>query len=139
MTKIGTLDVPTRNSVILASPELWANILKAIGPAQVYGSDELLRDGIARNVMGFKAIVPTNKIGSAYGFVVPEDAVATASRYLPPVFDDGASTKVVDDDNGFTISVRQFVNNCTGYGYVAATTLFGAKLLQPTKIVQLTK
>lgn len=132
-------DLPINGTVAIVSPEAWTAIMDYIGEYQVYGAGAMMQDGIARNVMGFKAILPSTFLGEGVkGVLVAENALGTVSQYLPPVFADGAQVrKVVDEENGFVLTLREFNDNATGYGYVAGTTLFGAKLVNPKGAVKL--
>lgn len=132
-------DLPVNRSVILVSPENWSNVLNYLGEYQIFGSASMMQDGIARNVLGFKAILPTSYLGDGVkGAIVAEDALGTVSRYLPPVFSDGQTvTQALDPENGFVATLREFNDAKTGYGYVAGTTLFGAKVLNDKGILVL--
>lgn len=132
-------DLPINRSVAIVSPEAWTAILNYIGEYQVYGAGTMMQDGIARNVMGFKAILPSTYLGDGVkGALVADDALGTVSRFLPPVFSDGMTvTRAVDTDNGFIISFREFNDAKTGFGYIAGTTLFGAKVLDENGILVL--
>lgn len=122
-------DLPVKESVAIVSPAAWTAILKETGTYHILGTDEFIRDGIARNVMGFKAIVPTAKLPNGVkAIVIPANSLATAVRPLPPVFTEGMQYKqATDDATGVTFGLREFVDNCSGYGYVAGSALAGTK------------
>lgn len=131
-------DLPINRSVAVVSPEAWTALLNYIGEYQVYGSGTMMQDGIARNVMGFKAILPSTYLGAAKGAIIADTALGTVSRFLPPVFSDGVTvTRAVDSDNGFIMSFREFNDPKTGFGYVSGTTLFGAKILDSNGVLVL--
>lgn len=125
----GKKDMPYRDSVVICSYEAWTQILKDTAAYQVLGTEEFIRDGIARQVLGFKAIVPTSELPAGVkALVIPANSLATAVRALPPVFDTGCNYKqATDDDTGVTFGIREFVDNNTGYGYVAGSGLAGCK------------
>lgn len=132
-------DLPINGTIAIVSPAAWTAMMDYIGEYQVYGAGAMMQDGIARNVMGFKAVLPSTYLGNGVkGVLIAETALGTVSQYLPPVFADGAVVrKIVDDDNGFVLTLREFNDLNTGYGYVAGTTLFGAKLIDPNGAVKL--
>ena len=70
--------------------------------------------------------------------IICDTAVGVASRYLFPGTD-GAYPQAwaATDDSGFTIGYRRFMDLGAGSNKFAADVLFGAKLLQPNKIVRL--
>ena len=72
------------------------------------------------------------------GAIICDTAVGVASRYLFPGTE-GAYPQawVATDDSGFTIGYRRFMDLATGSNKFAGDVLFGAKLLQPSKIVRL--
>ena len=93
---------------------------------------------MAENCLGFKAVVPCAYLASATkALVISENALATACRYLPPVFDDGNTSTKVADDNGFVFGIRQFNDNKLGYGYVAGVALFGSKIVDVKGVLKL--
>ena len=120
-------NLPVKDSVAIVSPAAWTNILKETGTYHILGTDEFVRDGIARNVMGFKAIVPSPALPAGVkALVIPANSLATAVRPLPPVFTEGMTYKqATDDATGVTFGLREFVDNCSGYGYVAGSALAG--------------
>lgn len=128
-----------KNSVAFVNPTTWTKIVKEVGAYQIYGGTSVIQEGIAQNCLGFKAIVPCAYLASTTkAVVIAENALGTACRYLPPVFDEGVVATRVSDDNGFVYGIREFNDNKFGYGYVAGVALFGAKILDAKGVLKLT-
>lgn len=72
------------------------------------------------------------------GAIICDTAVGVASRYLFPGTE-GAYPQAwsATDEDGFTLGYRRFMDLATGSNKFAADVLFGAKILQPSKIVRL--
>lgn len=132
-------DMPINGSVAIVSPAVWTAIMKNIGAYSVYGATSMIQEGIANNCLGFKAVIPSAYLSTGVkGLIVSENALGTACRYLPPVFNEGlVATKVADDQNGFVYGIREFNDNKYGYGYVAGVALFGAKVIDAKGVLKL--
>ena len=80
----------------------------------------------------------SNLPAGTVGAIICDTAVGVASRYLYPGTE-GAYPQAwsTTDEDGFTIGYRRFMDLATGSNKFAADVLFGAKLLQPSKIVRL--
>lgn len=107
--------------------------------ANVYGGSEAIRLGIIPGLYGFKGFVCTSNLPEGTnGAIICDSAIGVASRYLYPGTK-GAYPEAwpVTDEDGFTIGYRRFMDLCTGTNKFAADCLFGAKILQPSKIVRL--
>ena len=124
-------DMPVRDSVVILNPEMFAKTLGSIGDYSVYGTSEIMKTGVIKDILGFAGIVCSTSTGSNSGYIVPVTSLATASLYNPPVFPESFAGvwKAVDDDNGLAISMTEHSNTTTGYGYVTGRLLFGAKVL----------
>lgn len=130
--------MPVKTSVALVAPAVWTMLMKNIGAYSVYGGTSMIQEGIANNCLGFKAVVPCAYLGEGVkGLVIAENALGTACRYLPPVFDNGLVSTKVADDNGFVYGIREFNDNKFGYGYVAGVALFGAKIIDAKGVLKL--
>lgn len=107
--------------------------------ANVYGGSEAIRLGIIPGLYGFKGFVCTSNLPEGTnGAIICDSAIGVASRYLYPGTE-GAYPEAwsATDEDGFTIGYRRFMDLCTGTNKFAADVLFGAKILQPSKIVRL--
>lgn len=70
------------------------------------------------------------------GAIIPRDSVAFASRAVP-VGDEGCYSEygiVTDPETGYTLTVLRHGSAAKGKGFINVTSLWGAALVQPTKI-----
>lgn len=134
-----TKGLPVHGSVALVAPAVWTLIMKNIGAYSIYGGTSMIQEGIANNCLGFKAVLPCPYLTeTTKALVIAENALATAARYLPPVFEDGVVTeRVADEKTGFAYGLRQFNDNKMGYGYVAGVCLFGTKIVDAKGVLKL--
>lgn len=131
-------DIPVDQCVVALKPTQFAGVLSCLDYT-VYGSDEAIRNGVIPGLYGFKGFVcAPNLPEGVNGAVICDTAVGVASRYLFPGTE-GAYPQAwaATDDSGFTIGYRRFMDLAMGSNKFAADCLFGAKLLQPSKIVRL--
>lgn len=131
-------DIPVDRAVVALAPTQFATVLGQLD-ANVYGGSEAIRLGIIPGLYGFKGFVCTSNLPEGTnGAIICDSAVGVASRYLYPGTE-GAYPEAwsATDEDGFTIGYRRFMDLCTGTNKFAADVLFGAKILQPSKIVRL--
>lgn len=131
-------DIPVDRAVVVLGPTQFASVLGMLD-ANVYGGSEAVRLGVIEGLYGFKGFVCSSNLPEGTdGAIVCDSAIGVASRYLAPGTE-GAYPEVwsATDDDGFTIGYRRFMDLSTGTNKFAADVLFGAKILQPTKIVRL--
>lgn len=131
-------DIPVDQCIVALKPTQFAGVLSALDYT-VYGSDDAIRNGVIPGLYGFKGFVcAPNLPDGTNGAIICDTAVGVASRYLFPGTE-GAYPQAwaATDDSGFTIGYRRFMDLNAGANKFAADVLFGAKLLQPTKIVRL--
>lgn len=131
-------DIPVDRSIVALKPTQFAGVLGQLDSC-VYGGSEAIRLGVIEGLYGFKAFVcAPNLPEGVNGAIICDTAVGVASRYLFPGTE-GAYPQAwsATDDNGFTIGFRRFMDLATGSNKFAGDVLFGAKILQPTKIVRL--
>lgn len=105
----------------------------------VYGGPEAVRDGVVPGLYGFRGVVlaPTMP-ADINGFIIPWESIGVAARWNKPAVDGYEATWVATDDKtSFPIGYRVFEHLCRGTAYIAGDVLFGAKLIQPSKIVKL--
>lgn len=104
----------------------------------MYGGTDAIQLGVIKGLYGFKGFVCSSNLVSCDGAIICEDAIGVASRYVYPGTE-GAYPEAwsATDEDGFTIGYRRFMNLNTGTNMFAADVLFGAKILQPSKIVRL--
>lgn len=118
---------PTK-CVVLLDPTNFGDLIGELDD-DVYGGPEAIRDGIIRNLYGFKSVIEaTEPFGdtSAKGAIVPEDAIVIASKVLPA--DSAAYTELgyeQDAESGLTLGYRRFTKPETGRSYATVECLFG--------------
>ena len=131
-------DIPVDQCIVALKPTQFAGVLSALDYT-VYGSDDAIRNGVIPGLYGFKGFVcAPNLPDGTNGAIICDTAVGVASRYLFPGTE-GAYPQAwaATDDSGFTIGYRRFMDLNAGANKFAADVLFGAKLLQPNKIIRL--
>lgn len=131
-------DIPVDRCIVALKPTQFATVLGQLD-SNIYGGSEAIRLGVVPGLYGFKAFVcAPNLPDGVNGAIICDTAVGVASRYLFPGTE-GAYPQAwaATDEDGFTIGYRRFMDLATGSNKFAADVLFGAKLLQPTKIVRL--
>lgn len=131
-------DLPVDRCIVALKPTQFANVLSQLD-ANVYGGSEAIRLGVIEGLYGFKGFVcAPNLPEGTDGAIICDSAVGVASRYLFPGTE-GAYPQAwsATDDNGFTLGFRRFMDLNSGSNKFAGDVLFGASLLQPTKIVRL--
>lgn len=130
--------IDPRDAVVVLPPAKFAGVLSQLD-ANVYGGWEAIRDGLVPNLYGFYGVFSSTQLPDGVGgAIIHREAIGIASRYLEPmggVYEEVAQVK--DDKSGFTIGFRMFGQKETGRRYIAGECLYGAALLQPTKIVKL--
>ena len=131
-------DIPVDRCVVALAPTQFANVLSMLD-SNVYGGSEAIRLGVIEGLYGFKGFVCTSNLPEGTdGAIICDSAIGVASRYLAPGTE-GAYPEVftATDEDGFTIGFRRFMDLATGSNKFAADVLFGAKIIQPSKIVRL--
>lgn len=131
-------DIPVDRCIVALKPTQFATVLGQLD-SNIYGGSEAIRLGIVDGLYGFKAFVcAPNLPDGVDGAIICDTAVGVASRYLFPGTE-GAYPQAwsATDESGFTIGYRRFMDLATGSNKFAGDVLFGAKLLQPSKIVRL--
>lgn len=131
-------DIPVDSAIVALKPTYFYGVLGQLDSC-IYGSPDAIRYGVIPELFGFKGFVcAPNLPEGVNGAIICETAVGIASRYLAPGTE-GAYPEVwtAMDESGFTIGYRRFMDLGTGSNKFAADVLFGAKVLQPSKIVRL--
>lgn len=135
-------DIPVDRCVVALNPVSFAKVLGMLD-ANIYGGTEAIRLGMIPGLYGFKGFVCTSYLpegdDGTVGAIIQDSAIGIASRYLAPATP-GAYPEAwsATDEDGFTLGARRFMDLNKGYDMFAMDALFGAKVLQPTKIVRLT-
>lgn len=135
--------IKPEDTTVLLDPTYFATMLAALDTS-LYGGTEAIRGGYIPSLFGFAAVTECGQLSQdpdekLVGALVVRDSIAVANRYLEPgtksCYDEVG--KVSDEKSGFTLGMRRFGDPRTGESFMTGTALFGAKLLQPTKIVRL--
>lgn len=142
IAQLGTIasdnDIPVDGAIVALKPTYFYQVLGQLD-SYVYGSPDAIRYGVVPELFGFKGFVcAPNLPEGTNGAIICETAVGIASRYLF-AGTEGAYPQAwsATDDSGFTIGYRRFMDLNMGVNKFAGDVLFGAKILQPTKIVRL--
>ena len=126
------LDV--EDSVVVLDPKNFADLL-GILDVYMYGGTEAVRYGYVPGLFGFKAVVcSTNLPSGTNGVIINRNSIGICSRYNAPLPGAYPTTfKVTDPNSGFTLGYRIFADLKSGYRYLAADALVGAKILYDGK------
>jgi hypothetical protein len=135
-------NIPAGDTVLALNPTKFAELL-AILDANMYGGTEAIRSGVIPFLYGYKAVIEMNELGgdgeNLVGALIPATAIAIASRVLeiqnPKLYEEIGTT--TDDKSELTVQFRRGGDWRTGDSVATAECLFGAKLIQPTRIVRL--
>lgn len=125
----------TADTVLALSPDLYAETL-ALFDTNVIGDSNAIRNGYVGNLYGFKAVIQLNDLPTGViGAIIPSNAVAIASRAVT-VGDPSCYSEVgaASDEFGFTLTFLRHGSAAKGKGFLNATSLWGAALVQPSKI-----
>lgn len=131
-------DIPVDRAVVALGPTQFATVLGMLD-ANVYGGSEAVRLGVIEGLYGFKGFVCTSNLPEGTnGAIICDSAIGVASRYIAPGTE-GAYPEAwsATDEDGFTLGFRRFMDLNTGTNKFAGDVLFGAKIIQPSKIVRL--
>lgn len=130
-------DIPVDRCVVALNPTAYAKVLGHLD-SNVYGGYEAIRLGMIPGLYGFKGFVCSTNLNGCEGAVILDSAIGVASRYLAPATP-GAYPEAwaATDESGFTLGARRFMDLNTGSDKFAMDALFGATVLQPSKIVRI--
>lgn len=128
-------------SVLILNAKAYGEVLASLD-ANLYGGPEAIRYGMIEGLYGFDAVMEDDclpKDENLVGVIVPRNAVGIAARVIPvlnPNHYDEVGT-VTDEHSGLTLQFRRGGDWKTDRSVMTCEALFGAKLLQPTKIVRI--
>lgn len=131
-------DIPVDKAVVALNTTQFAKVLQTVDYSMV-GSGDYIKTAMIEGLVGFKGFVCVNNLPeSANGAIILDEAIGIASKYLAPMTE-GAYPEAwsISDENGFTLGARRFMDLNKGADIFAMDALFGAKLLQPKKVVRL--
>ena len=134
-------DISVSSSILALCPGKYAELLSLL-TAEMYGGTEAIRSGFIPGLYGWKGVMEMNELpddNGQIGAIIPETSIAIASR-LPGVLNPhlyqnlGTAT---DDASGMVFQFRQGGDWKTDNTVASVDCIFGAKLVQPTKIVRI--
>jgi len=136
-------DIDPADTVILVNGSEWGDLLASLD-ANTYGDRSAIADGRIAGLYGFRAVVKVDNLTKLAGCnlraaLAPVNSIGVASRTIPvlnPKLYEEVGT-VTDDRSGLVIQFRRGGDWQTDSSVLTAEALFGAKLLQPTKIVRI--
>ena len=131
-------DIPVDRCVVVLNPTQYAKVLSLVD-YNVIGSGDYVQTGVINGLFGFKGFVCSSNLPeSAKGAIILDEAMGIASKYLAPMTESAyPEAWAITTESGFTLGARRFMNLNTGSDIFAMDALFGAKLLQPNKVVRL--
>ena len=135
-----TNDIPVDRCVVALTPTYMAKVLGSdLVKYCVIGDGEYVKTGIIKNVIGFKGFVCSSNLPEGCnGAVILDEAVGVASKYLAPLQPNAyPEAWRATSDEGFTVGFRRFTDLPTGSDKFAIEALYGATLLQPSKVIKL--
>lgn len=127
--------------VLMVNAKAYGEILASLD-ANLYGGPEAIRFGMIEGLYGFDSVMENDllpKDEGLVGVIIPRNAVGIAGRVLPvlnPKLYEEVGT-VTDEHSGLTMQFRRGGDWKTDKSVMTCEALFGAKLLQPTKIVRI--
>lgn len=117
--------------VVLLDPVYFAELINEL-PANVYGGDEAIRNGVIPQLFGFKAVIQAMGLPEGVkGALVPADGVAVAVR--PVAIPDPSAYPecgVVTDENGFSLTAMRHTSFATAKAFYNVTALVGADIIR---------
>ena len=131
-------DIPVDRCIVVLNPTQYAKVLSLVD-YNVIGSGDYVQTGVINGLFGFKSFACSSNLPeNAKGAIILDEAMGIASKYLAPITE-GAYPEAwaITTESGFTLGARRFMNLNTGSDIFAMDALFGAKLLQPNKVVRL--
>ena len=129
-------DLPVDKSILILNPTHFSQILSLVDYKMV-GTGEYIEKGVLPGMFGFKGVVASNYLPTGWeGAIVLDEAVGVASKYLAPMTPDAyPQAWAATTDEGFTVGFRRFADLASGRNNFSVEALWGAKVLQPSKLV----
>jgi hypothetical protein len=127
--------------VLMLNASAYGRVLASLD-ANLYGGPEAIRFGMIEGLYGFDAVMENDlllKTQGLIGAIIPRNAIGVAGRILPivnPKLYEEVGT-ITDEHSGLTLQFRRGGSWETDRAVMTCEALFGAKLLQPTKIVRI--
>lgn len=136
-------DIDPSETVVLVNGKEFGELMNTLD-ANTYGGPSVIQNGRIEGLYGFRAVVKIDQLTTVAGSnlraaLVPANALGIAGRTIPvlnPKLYEDVGT-VTDDKSGLVIQFRRGGDWRKDTSDLTAEALFGAKLLQPTKIVRI--
>ena len=130
--------IPVSRTILALTSEKFAELLSLLD-ANMYGGTEAIRLGMIPGLYGYKAVMEFDEIAEGVGALIPDTSIAIAARVKEiqnaHLYQEVGTT--TDDKSGLVVQMRRGGDWTTGDAVATAECLFGAKLIQPTKVVRL--
>lgn len=123
------------DTVLGLCPEYYNSLLSLLD-ANILGTQDAIKNGYIGGLYGFKGVVQLLDLPEGVkGAIIPANAVAVASRAFP-VGDESCYSEygTASDEYGFTLTVLRHGSAAKGKGFLNVVALWGAALVQPSKI-----
>lgn len=135
------IEIDPGETVLMLNGAKYGEVLSGLD-ANLYGGPEAIRNGMIEGLYGFAAIMENDQLLKSDNLIaalVPRNALGIAGRVLPVLnpkqYEEIGTT--TDEKSGLTLQFRRGGDWKTDSSVMTAEALFGAKLLQPTKIVRI--
>lgn len=131
-------DLPVDKCIVVLNPAQYAKVLSLVDYSLI-GTGDYLTTGVINNLFGFKAFVCSSNLPTGNkGCIILDEAMGIASKYLAPMTPDAyPEAWGITDESGLTMGARRFMDLNKGTNNFSMDVLFGAKLLQPNKVIRL--
>jgi hypothetical protein len=134
-------EINPSESVLMLDSRRYGEVLATLD-ANAYGGTEAIRNGMIEGLFGFDCVMENDRLlkdEGTIGAIVPRNALGVAGRIIPIVNTHlyTETGTVTDENSGLTIQFRKAGDANTDRAVLTGEALFGAKLLQPTKIVRI--
>lgn len=131
-------DLPVDKCIVVLNPAQYAKVLSLVDYSLI-GTGDYLTTGVINNLFGFKAFVCSSNLPAGNkGCIILDEAIGIASKYLAPMTPDAyPEAWAIIDESGLTMGARRFMDLNKGSNNFSMDVLFGAKLLQPSKVIRL--
>lgn len=136
-------DIDPADTVLLCNGKEFGQLLATLD-ANTYGDRSAIAEGRINGLYGFRSVIKVDNLTNIAGSglraaLVPVNALGVAARTIPvlnsKLYEEVGT--VTDEKSGLVIQFRRGGDWKTDTTDLTAEALFGAKLLQPTKIVRI--
>lgn len=146
-------EIDPAECVLMLNGKAYGEVLSTLD-ANLYGGPEAIRSGMIEGLYGFDTVMLNDQLlregqelpngntvtgENLIGAIIPRNALGIAGRVVP-VLNPHLTVEVgtvTDENSKLTIQFRRVGDANTDSSTLTAEALFGAKLLQPTKVVRI--